>query len=111
MQLYKAMYQLDGFSEPKWNPTVVLLMKGHPIKRRGHPPNKKVPTPKKEEPPQKFFATLKSRNIRVYKDSPKQLKDYFNVSSFYHRKLNINIIWNIKRHVWFRVGALRDLKG
>ena len=33
-------YALVGFSEPKWNPTSVLLMKGHSVKRRGHPPHK-----------------------------------------------------------------------
>ncbi len=30
-----------GFPEPKWNPTCVLLMKGRPIKKRGHTSYKK----------------------------------------------------------------------
>ena len=34
---------LLGFPEPKWNSTFVLLTKGHPIKRRGHPHHKQGP--------------------------------------------------------------------
>ena len=41
------MHAVPGFPEPKWNPTFVLLMKGRPIKRRGHPPHKEGPHPLK----------------------------------------------------------------
>ncbi len=32
-----------GFPEPKWNLTFVLILKGRPLTRRGHPPQKDGP--------------------------------------------------------------------
>ena len=53
------MYALVGFSEPKWNPNFVFLMKGNP-------PHKERPTPIKKGPPKFCFATFKCKNTGGY---------------------------------------------
>ena len=45
--MFVNIHVVFGFSEPKWNPTFVLLMKERPIKRRGHPHYKEWPHPLK----------------------------------------------------------------
>ncbi len=36
MNIWQFVHAVLGFPEPKWNPTFVLLIKGRPIRRRGH---------------------------------------------------------------------------
>ena len=40
----RLIHAVLRFLEPKWNQTLVILMKGRLIKRRGNPPNKEGPT-------------------------------------------------------------------
>ncbi len=56
------MHAVLGFPEPKWNPTFVLLMKGRPIKRRGHPPHKERPNPLKR----RRFDTYRNCGAKKY---------------------------------------------
>ncbi len=51
-----SIHAVPGIPEPKWNPTIVLLLKGRPIKRKGHPPHKEGPPSSQRDaiPPKKW---------------------------------------------------------